>query len=263
MNLAPHLNYISAMLPIYIPSRDFLRFQDTIKKILWDGRRPRISDKKLYPHVKLGGLGLLNLHQYSLAYHAMQIAFWLWPSKDDPDWVDLEKLAYTGPLPALLSLALPRELVDHPMMAASHRIWRELARKCNFLPEVHSYVYLWGNPRLKVGGSPLRWMDWEDRGLLFVKDLMDKGVICTSGQLKNRFHLPQSHFWRYLQIRSALMAALKSLGERTVYPELLRHLETGRHQGHAASIVYRYLATPPEALLQPLRSKCRRNWVKR
>uniref|UniRef100_M3XL57 Reverse transcriptase domain-containing protein n=1 Tax=Latimeria chalumnae TaxID=7897 RepID=M3XL57_LATCH len=96
MNLAPRINYLSAMIPVWIPPAVFTRFQRLVRGFLWDGKAPKLAEKKLYPGLTQGGLNLPHFFKYYLAFQLRQLAHWYVPQVDAPVWQLIEQEVVVG-----------------------------------------------------------------------------------------------------------------------------------------------------------------------
>uniref|UniRef100_M3XL94 Reverse transcriptase domain-containing protein n=1 Tax=Latimeria chalumnae TaxID=7897 RepID=M3XL94_LATCH len=254
MNLAPRVNYLSTMIPLWIPPATFVWFQRLVKRFLWDGKSPKLAEKKLYPCLTRGGLNLPHFFKYFLAFQLKQLAHWYVPQVDAPIWRSIEQEMVGVPLGGVLVSKLPVPLRDHPTISASFWVWREVARILCCHPNAHPLASLWNNSKILVGGRPLLWREWIAAGVLCIKDLFDGEVLCSFGQLRERFALPSKQFWRFLQLRSAVQSLLRKYPEAVHSHSLLGTFQLGFRSGHLASRLYKCLIDPGMEVSLPSQS---------
>lgn len=74
--------------------------------------------------------------------------------------------------------------------------------------------------------------DWRDKGLVYIKDMYIDNKFSSFGQLKEKYNLPHSHFYRYLQVRHYIQTKFKDFAtlhsEHGIY-EILNSQPDSRH----------------------------------
>lgn len=84
------------------------------------------------------------------------------------------------------------------------------------LPNVSVHIPLTYNHLFKPGLMDEVFLDWRDRGIHTVADLYINGKFASFFELQSTYHLPQSHFYRYLQVRNFVHECIP---EFTIEPE--------------------------------------------
>lgn len=83
-------------------------------------------------------------------------------------------------------------------------------------------------------------MIWACKGIKVLKDITSEGELCTFDQLKARHDLPNSFFFRYLQLRHAFKEQFT--GQRIEYlPSLLENILLEEDLVKPLSSVYKSL----------------------
>ena len=85
------------------------------------------------------------------------------------------------------------------MWKTAEKLVGDPVRFCSSMP-------LWNNFNLMSGNKPFSSLSWSLQGIHVIGDLYSSGGLFTFQQLKDKFVLPVSSFFIYLQLRSALKA---------------------------------------------------------
>ena len=110
---------------------------------------------------------------------------------------------------SLLTARLPlktHNVSQNPVVTNSLKIWNQfrkhygLTEPSTLAPVVKNHLFL---PSL----SDPTFTVWRNKGLLHVKDLYKENIFTDFTELAARFELPQSHFFRFLQVRHFVKTA--------------------------------------------------------
>ena len=186
----------------------FKQLDLAILSFVWADKPPCISKAHLQKDLKSGGLGLPVFRHYYWAANARALIFWQWgrPYDDCSSslWLKIESMSVSQTsLPALLfSKAQPsHKLFSHNyVLSNSLKIFNQI-RKFLGLPNVSVNAPITGNHLFKPGLTDGVFLDWRERGLCCISDFYIDNNFASFPMLQARYHLPQSHFYRYLQVR--------------------------------------------------------------
>lgn len=204
----PRFLYLFQNLPIYLPLHFFKQLDSIILSFIWADKPPRISKAHLQKNVKSGGLGLPVFRHYYWAANARALIFWngALPYDDcsSPLWLKIESMSVSQTsLSALLfSISQSSHKLFHYnfILNNSLKILNQI-RKVLELPNVSINAPITDNHLFKPGLMDGVFLDWRERGLHCISDFYIDNNFASFPQLQARYHLPQSHFYRYLQVR--------------------------------------------------------------
>lgn len=123
---------------------------------------------------------------------------------DAPSWLAIEQSMTKFSLPALLfSGTKPLRVIvnNNFVLGNSLRIWYQI-RKVYRLPETSAFTPICHNHAFLPSQLDAAFSAWKTKGLITIKDLYIENQFATFSQLRERYNLPSSHFFRYLQIRN-------------------------------------------------------------
>ncbi len=121
-----------------------------------------------------------------------------------PLWVQMETgLAAGTSLAAMLFSKLDKPTAINKLsivLKNSIKILNQV-RKVLSLPETSVYTPICYNHSFSPPWSDRTYFVWKEKGLCSIKDLYVEGRFASFNQLREKFDLPHSHFFRYVQIR--------------------------------------------------------------
>ena len=100
------------------------------------------------------------------------------------------------------------------------------------LPGLSTHAPICQNPCFKSGMMDAAFVQWSDKGLSSVKDLYINNHFASFAQLQEKFGLPSSHFFRYLQVRNIVRQSIphfETLPEQHRFYELMSKPPTSKH----------------------------------
>lgn len=124
----------------------------------------------------------------------------------------------------------------------------------NFSSNLHTDASLWLNPKLCIDKSPFFWKLWVRKGILILGDLYERGILKSFQDLKAQYLLPQSQFWKYLQLRHLLLQIFESPSTPPPTVSCLTYIRKVFGGGHEASKYYSVLLIGTDKGLPSLRS---------
>ena len=206
MNILPKFLYLFQCLPIFITCSFFKTLQRLISDFIWAGKRARIRKEFLERPKRLGGLSAPNFQLYYWASNLTNMSFWLLSSDSAncPAWVNIEaSLCHPYSLSALLGALLPLPVsIPKRIVVVWHslRILRQF--KLSFgLQSISLFSPLSYNPLFPPSSHSSAFKTWHDKGIQKLEHLYIDGVFASFTQLKEKFALPRSPFFQYLQVR--------------------------------------------------------------
>lgn len=163
-----------------------------------------------------GGLAFSNFRFYYWAANLWCLVFWsyFYGKFDCPDWVSVEQhVNNTYSAFAFLGSPLPLSSIkvsQNPVVQHTLRLWAQFRNFWGF----HSFSLLspiTSNYLFKPASFDPGFRQWHRKGIVYFKDLFMNNTVASFQQLSEKFPLPKSDFFRYLQIRHFIVSQLPSL----------------------------------------------------
>lgn len=150
-------------------------------------------------------MSLPNLHYYYWACNiqVIQVIAHIQsdPLEQAPDWVKIE--AHGLPFHSLVTSPLPmafRTSHTNPVVAHTLKIWSQFRKQFGQL-KVSLMAPIMTNHLFAPAQLDLSFRAWHGNGIRVIKDLYVEGIFASFAQLAEKFSLPQSHHFRYFQVR--------------------------------------------------------------
>lgn len=213
MTILPKFLYVFQSIPLAPPPSFFPRIRKLLSNFLWNNRKPRLRLSLLYLPYDRGGLQLPNLQWYYWAAQLRATMFWF---SDDVflPWVELEKLSTNGLALNSLFYSAPfknlRQNIVNPFVKNTVVVWHEVHKYIGDLPVLSCFSPIWGNEHFTPAKKDLGFKTWLNRGIITLQDLYKDCNLMSFDELKAKFDVPQKHFFKYLQLRSFILAHLKN-----------------------------------------------------
>lgn len=217
MNIMPRFLFVFQCIPIFLTRSFFINIDKLLSGFIWNGKIPRIRKEVLQRHKLYGGLSLPNFQYYYWSANIKNILFWIhYPRHENgPKWLQLERASCKQvSLHAIACSKIPlKERVStfcsNPIVRHSLKIWIQFRRAFSLF-EMSRNVPLVGNNMFNPSITDNTFRIWTEKGLSTVKDLYVGGIFASFEHLKTHFDIPDSHFFRYLQLRSFVSTHLSS-----------------------------------------------------
>ena len=180
----------------------FTTLDKHITGFLWNDKQPRISKVMLQRHQSQGGLSLPNFRYYYWAANIQKILYWI--KHPQVSWcLNEAKSCTSSSLLALVTSRLPlspRKHSTNPTVIATLNILAQFRKNFGFtdlsaLNPIHDN-HLFPPSRLDCAFSL-----WLKNGISNIGQLYISGVFGNSGDIFKRYNIPQSHLFRYFQVR--------------------------------------------------------------
>ena len=118
----------------------------------------------------------------------------------------------TTPLPLNLYLLSdsPKQLkknTKNPFVRNTIDVWFKVQSHFGLKSQISSFTPVWGNRRFIPGTYDSGFKMWANRGINKISDLYDDNKLMTFEMLRNKPHIPSTHFFKYLQLRSYISKA--------------------------------------------------------
>lgn len=111
-----------------------------------------------------------------------------------PAWLAIEQAFPKSSLPALLNNS------NSFTVTRSIRIWRQIQIKYN-LPDFSAYTPICHNHTFPPSFSDITFVVWKNKDLATLADVYIDRAFATFAQLKEKYALPPSHSFHFLQVR--------------------------------------------------------------
>lgn len=209
MNILPRINFISSMIPLCPPSDYWKKLHSDISHFIWNNKPPRLKLSTLQRNRGDGGLALPNFKFYFWSFVLRSIVTW----RDPTTPVSWRRLEEKMVLPWCLEDVPFSNISDKqtmlrfgPLISNVFQTWRLVEKGCKISCNWHSLSPLFNNKGLLIGGRPINPSHWTDTGIRYIKDLYTDTTLGSFQDIKISFNLPDSSYFFYLQIRSAMKA---------------------------------------------------------
>jgi len=136
----------------------------------------------------------------------------LWFSYPDLPWVKMEALSTRGlALDSYLysdSLKNLKKNTLNPFVRNTLMVWHEAHNAGGDNPPLSCFAPIWGNTEFKPGAKDVGFKQWSHKGIRRIIDLYIGYTLMSFNEIKERFNIPQSHFFKYLQLGNFIHSKL-------------------------------------------------------
>ena len=162
-----------------INREDLEEAKKIIRDFLWSGKRAKISLETLMKKKDYGGLKLINMVMKEKALKASRV-FGL-------EMHPLREIVYNDLCPIVRNLIWKCNLCNDDVRKHFDReyfwvqvlmAWSEINFKVPRTKKDVEDQILWWNSEIRINGHPVIWKKWFDKGLLFVKDILNADALC-------------------------------------------------------------------------------------
>lgn len=210
MVLVPKIHYVLGMLPFTIPIEIFTELERTLLGFLWKDVQPRIALRKLKAPKDKEGVHFPDFQWYHHALLIKQGTTWLDTEVETPGprWLQVEaRAAGSYPLKHLLGMLHPEEGPQGKVIRATQAAFLKLVHIAGGDGLPSRRTPLWRNPLFKIGGQRFAWKDWQERGIWTLGHIVGPAGLKDFNSFRAEFSLPQSSYFRWLQIKHSILAA--------------------------------------------------------
>lgn len=217
MNLLPKVLYIFQNIPLPPPVDWFKKFKKLLLQFLWANQRPRIRLSLLHlPHNE-GGLMCPNILWYYWAAQLRSIRYYF-ETKDAPQWTEMESNFLSPSLPLYLfsdsELNLTKK-TSNPIVRNLVKVWYNVKKFIKEPVILSRLTPIWGNQDFSPGRTDAGFKQWALCGLEKIQDLYlaSSNYMMSFDELRHKYNIERKHFFKYLQLRSYIMAKQKNLSK--------------------------------------------------
>lgn len=207
MTVLPRFLYLFRMIPVFLPKSFFKKLDKIITAFIWNNKLARINKTYLQGSRKIGGLALPNFLHYYWSSNITKLPIWLstFKSGEGPTWATMELHSSLPISPvSLISSNLPmntQSCAKNPVVHNTIRIWFQCRRHFDCKQTLTS-IPLTSNPLFHPSLIDSAFTFWRRQGILFFRDLFVDNIFVSFDTLVRNFNIPQTHFFRYLQVRN-------------------------------------------------------------
>lgn len=209
MNVLPRFSYLFQCIPIFLTQSFFRKLDFSIREFLWAKKVSRLRIQYLQKSKKLGGMALPNFKYYYWACNIRTFRYWIQSDSSSLAWLTMETNS-VKPVSLAALLHSPIKCSTAPytgndIVRGALKIWFQFRRHFGFqsfsllAPLACNHAFL---PSLRDGV----FVTWARKGIKSMKDLYINNTFASFQQISERYSLPQSHFFRYLQVRSFVLS---------------------------------------------------------
>lgn len=236
MNILPKFLYLFQSIPLAPPPTFFSTMKTLFTKFIWNDRKPRLRLTLLYLPYDGGGLRMPNLLWYYWAAQLRAALLWF-SSESSPPWVEMESLATKGMgLTAYIysdSCKNLKKNTSNPFVRNTLMVWHEAQGVLGRIPLISRFSPIWGNAGFSPGKNDGGFREWAGKGVKQIMDLYRGESLMSFNEIKERYNVPQTHFFKFLQLRSFISSKQNhslSCPPLTVLEELALNNQNGRGQ---------------------------------
>ena len=206
MNILPKFLYLFQNIPLSPPVGFFSKMEKMFRNFIWNNRRPRLRLSLLYLPYDRGGLKCPNLLWYYWATQLRTIMFY-YTEEGSPFWTNMESCSLKLPMPTYLysnSCNHLRKSTSNPIVKNMIKIWHDVKKYFGGTSSISQFSPIWGNNNFPPGRADGGFKSWANKGIKRMKDVFDpqSGNLLSFENLVAKYNLPNSHLFKYLQLRN-------------------------------------------------------------
>lgn len=200
MNILPRLLFLFQSLPILVPQSVFKLLEKLISKFIWQNQRPRIRLKVLMAAKERGGLNLPNLKLYYWAAQLRAVVAWVVGDLES-GWVSIEQNSMPGIQLSSLPFFSQQSQKKNLWIVHTLKVWKFVQKQLKGAVTLSWAMPIAGNVEFLPSVYDRTYKRWAESGLIIINQLLDGPAFKSFSQLRDKFNLPSSDLYRYLQIR--------------------------------------------------------------
>lgn len=237
-----------------------------ISDFIWNGGPVRIQKTFLQQPKRLGGFALPCFLFYYWAANIRSILYWSqshyglcqWV----PAWVVMEcDSCNRVSLHALLCSSIPIKFSHYssnPLVLCSLKIWQQFRKHFGF-QAMSGLSPSYKNPSFLSSISDGAFALWFRRGIVNINDLFHENTFVTFSYLSEKFNLPKTHFFRYLQTREFIRNKFSHFPHEPPKQEIDKILDIKVSKGVVANIYKIIFSFTSFSESSPI-SRIKQNW---
>uniref|UniRef100_A0A671TVY8 Reverse transcriptase domain-containing protein n=1 Tax=Sparus aurata TaxID=8175 RepID=A0A671TVY8_SPAAU len=246
MVILPKFLYLFQHIPICLNKSFFANLDQQFNAFIWHNKPARIKKHILQLSKSEGGLALPNFRHYFWACNINKLLYWLHDKSVDacPPWAHTEISSSSCSLHSMICSQLPisaHKVSTNPVVTNTIKIWTQfrkqhgLHRASVLAPVSKNYAFL-------PSCSDPTFCMWSNKGLRTLNDLYDEGVFMSFAALSEKYSFPNSHFFRYLQMRHFIQKQFPHFPNRPPEAEIDQFLSLNLQQKRLISVIHNKIA---------------------
>uniref|UniRef100_A0A3B3IPI3 Reverse transcriptase zinc-binding domain-containing protein n=1 Tax=Oryzias latipes TaxID=8090 RepID=A0A3B3IPI3_ORYLA len=204
MNILPRLMYPLQMLPTSIPNSWISDLDKIFTHYLWQGKKVRMKLSKLHRSKDQAGLAVPNIRFYYWAAQMRYIHECVNPTVSN-SWIDMESsncgIVTLKYCPFICYNKVKLEVQNNFIVSNTLNTWYKMLLFFKLKKHFSVLAPKFRNPDFIPSCQDIGFKLWHEKGLDQLAKLYGGNALESFEALKNKYSLPQSHFFRYLQIR--------------------------------------------------------------
>ncbi len=101
-----------------------------------------------------------------------------------------------------------------------------------------SVAPIWSNTEFRPGKNDLGFKQWSQKGIRWIIDLYKSETLMSLNKIKDKFNVPQFHFFKYLQLQSFIYSKLNHSSNCPPLTVLERFATQHQHSKGQISTLY-------------------------
>ena len=258
MVILPKFLYLFQHIPICLNKSFFVDLDRQFNTFIWQSKPARIKKHILQLSKADGGLALPNFRYYFWACNINKLLYWLrgGDTHTCPPWAHIEISSSSRSLHSAICSQLPisaHRISTNPVVINTIKIWIQF-RKQHGLHRASILTPICNNHAFLPSCSDPTFRVWSDKGLRTLNDLYDRGVFSSFASLSVKYGFPNSHFFRYLQMRHFIQKQFPHFPNRPPEAEVDQLLSLNVWQKRLIFVLYNKIA-----LLSPVTTVSSKN----
>lgn len=252
MIILPKFLYLFQHVPVYLNKSFFTNLDQQLNGFLWSNKPARIRKSVLQLSKSEGGLALPNFRHYFWACNIIKLLYWVDHKGcvTTPPWLHIE-VSSSHSLPSNICSQLPIELHKisrNPVVTNTIKIWLQFRKQFGLhkasinMPILNNHLF---PPSLLDRTFDI----WANKGLCTLNDLYENDIFTSFSSLSTKFNLPNSHLFRFFQVRHFIQKLFPHFPNRPPESELdsILTLDPGQRR-LISSIYYKISSLTPSPL---------------
>ena len=80
--------------------------------------------------------------------------------------------------------------------------WERIQKQLGQNIQIPRHITIWNNPSIKIQNTTVNWEVWKLAGIHTLGDIVDHHSMLSYKDLKEKFKIPDTEFFRFLQIKN-------------------------------------------------------------
>lgn len=190
-----------------------------LTRLLWNGKKVRIKLKTLKLPKEEGGFALPYLKNYYLAAQVQSIRIWVQENSTVKWRIETSQIENQSITIAFGTRENVTEKIENTWVNNSLKIWEKICKILKLDDDLLVLREIERDPEFKPNKTDKTFYSWKEKGLIFFGQFINDDVVISFEKLSQKYDLPNSHFFHYLQVRSYIGSSqLQSKTIKDVHP---------------------------------------------